>query len=108
MSRTFRRLKVKKIAVKRATYLSSFTESFPFKFNFTDDVKKAYYKRYGNLIMRILRRNRARLGSPYKYRICRKCHSYLIPSETLRVRINKGKIVYTCLKCGNIRRIGIK
>ncbi|NLE05849.1 MAG: ribonuclease P [Crenarchaeota archaeon] len=55
----------------------------------------------------------ARLGLPtiYTRKICKKCHSFLFPGETSRVRTKSRRephIVITCLNCGNQKRIPLK
>jgi ribonuclease P protein subunit RPR2 len=52
----------------------------------------------------------ARLGLPtvYTRRICKKCHSLLVPGQNSRVRIKSRRephIVVTCFNCGNQKRI---
>ena len=49
---------------------------------------------------------RHKVGIPESYRnmICRKCHTMLTSTRSVRVRIKSGLRVSTCLKCGTVRR----
>ncbi len=53
----------------------------------------------------ISRRHKIRIPYRFKRKYCKKCFIFFIPNETVRIRIGKGKITFTCLKCGNIKRI---
>jgi len=55
--------------------------------------------------MAISRRHKIRIKSIYKRRFCKKCYTLFIPDKTVRVRIGKGKVTFTCLNCGHIKRI---
>ena len=44
----------------------------------------------------------------FKRRICKNCHSFLVPGKNLRVRTRKGHVVYYCLECKEFMRIGYK
>ena len=50
---------------------------------------------------RIAMRDRIRIPRELKRKYCRKCFEYLIPGINARVRIHRGKIIITCLECGN-------
>ncbi|MFA5860575.1 MAG: RNAase P [Candidatus Thermoplasmatota archaeon] len=43
-------------------------------------------------------------GSAIDGRVCRKCHAFLQPGRTSRVRLTGGKRTTTCLRCGAMRR----
>ena len=53
--------------------------------------------------VRVARRTaqRARLAMPaaFKKRFCRYCGRYWVPGSTVRVRLQKQKVVYYCLAC---------
>ncbi len=53
----------------------------------------------------ISRRHKIRISSKFKRKFCKKCFTILIPNKTVRVRTGKGKVTFTCLNCGNIKRI---
>lgn len=50
---------------------------------------------------RIAMRDRIRIPRELKRKYCRKCFTYLVPGINARVRIHRGKIIITCLECGN-------
>lgn len=60
--------------------------------------------RYVRLAWRLSTRHRVRMGPEMKGRFCRRCFGYLVPGESVRTRVEKGRIVTTCLRCGAIRR----
>ena len=49
---------------------------------------------------------RARMPIPYAFRkrFCRHCGSYWMPGNTVRVRLQKQKVVYYCLNCKHYTR----
>jgi len=53
----------------------------------------------------ISRRHKIRIPSKFKRRFCKKCFTVLIPNKTVRIRTGKGKVTFTCLNCGHIKRI---
>jgi ribonuclease P protein subunit RPR2 len=59
------------------------------------------------LARRIGMRHRVRIEPPLKRRFCRRCNSYLVPGSNARVRIHRGRVVVTCLKCGHRSRYPI-
>ncbi len=65
-------------------------------------------RRYVDLILKISRKYKVRLKKEQKYRICKKCHTYLVPGKTAKVRLKKGKVVVKCERCGNYKRYPIK
>lgn len=58
--------------------------------------------RYGHLAQRLARRYQMPLGR-YKTRVCRKCGAHA-RSETRRVRIHRGRLITTCLRCHHTHR----
>ncbi len=52
----------------------------------------------------IAMRHRIRIPRAYRRKFCRRCHAYLVPGATARVRIHHGRVVVTCLRCGFQRR----
>jgi ribonuclease P protein subunit RPR2 len=68
-------------------------------------------QRYIDLARKIAQRTRTHLPSHLRHKICRKCHSYLVPGSTSRYRIRQHReshIAITCLNCGNIQRLFLK
>ncbi|MEK6822981.1 MAG: RNAase P [Nanoarchaeota archaeon] len=61
--------------------------------------------RYLRLVWQLSTKHKIRLASANKRSFCRKCKSYWRPGKTVRVRVQKSRIIYTCLVCGAIRRI---
>ena len=49
---------------------------------------------------------KARMPIPYAFRkrFCRHCGSYWMPGNTVRVRLQKQKVVYYCLICKHYTR----
>lgn len=54
---------------------------------------------------RLATHNRIRLPLAQKRSFCRKCLSFWKPGVSVRVRINRGKTIYTCLVCKAIKRV---
>ncbi len=60
--------------------------------------------RYARLVWRLGTRHRVRMGPEMKGRFCRRCFGYLTPGKSVRTRVEKGRVVTTCLHCGAVRR----
>lgn len=60
--------------------------------------------RYVDIARRISMRHRVSIPRELKRRVCRNCHSYLVPGANCRVRVDGKNILITCLKCGHISR----
>ena len=56
------------------------------------------------LARRIGMRHRIRMDRPLKRRFCRRCSAYLVPGSNARVRIQRGRVIITCLACGHRSR----
>ena len=54
---------------------------------------------------RLMMRAKVKLPVALKRRYCKKCHSLWQPGSSVRVRLSKGKVVYTCLSCKRIWRL---
>ncbi|MDO5845511.1 MAG: ribonuclease P protein component 4 [Methanocorpusculum sp.] len=61
--------------------------------------------RYIALARDLCMKQRVRLTQTQRRSICRKCSTYLVPGRNLRVRIQHGKVIYTCGHCGAVVRI---
>lgn len=48
---------------------------------------------------------RVRIPLDEKRRLCKKCFSYLKPGVTSKTRVRAGRVIITCLNCGNIKRL---
>lgn len=64
--------------------------------------------RYVELARKISMRNLTPIKKEYKRRFCKHCYSYLLPTVTCRVRINRGKLVVYCHNCKKYMRIPLK
>ena len=64
--------------------------------------------KYARKARRIALKYKLKLPVKYKRKICKNCHSFLVPGKNLRVRTRKGHVVYYCLNCKKFMRIGYK
>ncbi len=46
--------------------------------------------------------------SKYKRNFCKHCYTFLNPGKNARVRLYRGKIIYTCSKCNKFTRYKYK
>jgi len=68
-------------------------------------------QRYVRLARKIVMRARLRLPREYRFLVCRKCKSFILPGVNCRTRIQPRRephMVITCLMCGGVNRIPIK
>src|SRR3989442_13278536 len=61
-------------------------------------------KRYVELARRIGMRYNVRAPAQFKRSFCKKCHAFLLPSVSSRIRIGPGRSIVTCTPCGHTRR----
>ncbi|UCG69881.1 MAG: ribonuclease P [Thermoplasmata archaeon] len=61
--------------------------------------------RYAELARKIGMRYNVRIPRWYKRKLCKHCHSYLVPSVNSRVRLRSRNIVISCDNCGAYTRI---
>jgi ribonuclease P protein subunit RPR2 len=59
--------------------------------------------RYVQIARKISMRVRQRIPPPLKKKFCKHCGGYLAP-EDMRVRLRKGVLTITCLRCGGRMR----
>jgi ribonuclease P protein subunit RPR2 len=59
--------------------------------------------RYGQLALAVAQKYQTGLEPRHKAELCRKCGA-VAGSATRRVRVVVGRIVTTCLRCGDVRR----
>lgn len=57
-----------------------------------------------DLARRIGMRYNVRFDPVHRRRFCRACYRYLLPGSTSRTRMNRGRVVTTCLRCGHVSR----
>tara|TARA_Y100000310_G_scaffold325408_1_gene388834 strand:- start:2336 stop:2677 length:342 start_codon:yes stop_codon:yes gene_type:complete len=93
--------KQRKLALERITALFKEAASA-----FKEDKKLA--NRYVSLARKIAMKYKVRIPSELRKRFCKHCHTYLKPNINLRIRTNKGKVVYYCLECKKFMRFPYK
>lgn len=91
----------KSIAKKRIHRLFRLAEEYALcdRLNLSD--------RYVFLARKISMRYLVPIPKEFKRRFCKHCYSYLLPTVTCRVRINKGIITIYCYRCQKFTRIPI-
>ena len=62
-------------------------------------------RRYIELARKISMRNLTPIPKKFKRRFCKNCYNYLLPNETCRIRIHRGKIIIFCHNCKKYIRI---
>jgi len=80
-------------------------------FNQADKVfktNKGLANRYITLARKLSMKSKVRIPSELKRKFCKHCYKYLKPSVNVRIRIQKGKLVYYCLNCKKFTRIPLK
>lgn len=60
--------------------------------------------RYVDMARRVGMRYNVRFPLMYRRRFCKGCYRYLQPGSTSRIRMNRGRVVTTCLRCGHVMR----
>jgi ribonuclease P protein subunit RPR2 len=70
--------------------------------------KQSVADRYVAKAWRISTHSRIRLPLGLKRSFCRTCLSYWKPGVSVRIRINRGRKIYTCLICRAIKRVPYK
>lgn len=68
-----------------------------------EDPERAH--RCAEAAWRIKLKHRADLPGRYRRSVCRRCHGFLMPGVTARVRLRRGRVVTRCLRCGATRRV---
>jgi ribonuclease P protein subunit RPR2 len=53
----------------------------------------------------IVLRSKLKLPAVLKKRYCKHCKAFWMPGKTVRVRLAKGRIIYSCLSCRKIQRM---
>lgn len=64
-----------------------------------------FSSRYVSLAREMAMKQRVRLTKGHRRSFCPSCHAFFVPGKNLRVRIQHGKIIYTCGVCGAVTRI---
>ncbi len=60
--------------------------------------------RYAGLAHRIALRYQQPWGAAGKLRRCPGCHEFRVPGRNTRTRIQRGRVITSCLACGHVRR----
>lgn len=66
--------------------------------------RKDLADRYIEIARKIAMKVNLKIEKRYKRQFCKKCYSFLVPGKNLKVRMNKGRVIYTCGVCKNIMR----
>lgn len=61
--------------------------------------------RYVRAAWRLKTKYNLRLPKNFKLKFCRKCLSFWSPGASCRVRVQSGRVIVTCLRCGRITRL---
>ena len=72
------------------------------------DAKPDLADKYAKKARRVALKYKLKLPLKFKRMICKNCYGFLVPGKNLRVRTRKGHIVYYCLNCKKIMRVGYK
>ena len=57
-----------------------------------------------DIARRVGMRYNVRFPVMYRRRFCKVCYRYLLPGSTSRTRLNRSRVVTTCLRCGHVMR----
>lgn len=91
--------KLRKIAFQRVDKLFHLARSV-----FREE--PALAKRYVALARKIAMKYKLKLPSAVKKQFCKYCGSYWMPGASVRVRTQRGKVVYFCISCKKFSRFG--
>lgn len=97
MARRISHDKIVKIAEERVSILSGLSVEALRKGR--DDRAQ----RYVSIAIRICQKTKTQM--PEEFVFCKKCHIPLIPGLNQTTRLSGAKLVKTCGRCGNIRRM---
>lgn len=92
---------IKDLAVQRIDRLFDLADD-----EFEQNPKRS--DRYVSLARQIGMRFRIRFPKTLKRRMCKHCHSYLVPGSSSRVRLRGRYITVTCLRCNKQMRYPYK
>lgn len=73
---------------------------------FKEDPKLS--NRYVHIARKLAMKYKVRIPSELKRKFCKHCYSYLKPPYNARVRLHKGKIIYSCYNCKKFMRFPYK
>jgi ribonuclease P protein subunit RPR2 len=72
------------------------------------DKDPALARRYIYILWKLKQKAKVQLPRNLRNKFCKKCFAPWVVGKTLRVRIRNGKIIYTCLSCGKVKRFKIR
>ena len=72
--------------------------------NLRSDAKLS--KRYVEIAIRISKKYNVDLPKNYSKRICKHCHTLMVPGYNATVRVLDGVVIWICGECGHVRRFG--
>ncbi len=70
------------------------------------DSDRGRSERYAYIAYKIYLSKKLELSKQEKVLICKRCNKILISGKTAVVRLRKKAIIYKCLNCGNVRKLG--
>jgi RNase P subunit RPR2 len=70
-------------------------------------VNPAWSNRCVELARKIAMRQRIRIERQHRRCFCQHCYAFLVPGVNMRVRIQRGKVIVTCLHCHRQTRFPI-
>lgn len=65
---------------------------------------KKLANRYIHIARKIAMKVNYRIPKKYKRQFCKHCYSFLVPGKNLKVRMHKGRVIYTCKECNKVMR----
>ncbi|MFQ5406305.1 MAG: ribonuclease P protein component 4 [Candidatus Micrarchaeia archaeon] len=71
----------------------------------TLDEDEKLSKRYVSLARKIAMRHRVKLGNDL---FCKNCDSVFVAGKTFKSRVQEGRVVWTCTKCGKRQTKAVK
>ncbi|MCC7570447.1 hypothetical protein KO465_03815 [Candidatus Micrarchaeota archaeon] len=76
--------------------------------DFYSKTNSLYSKKYCLMIDKIRKTVNLRLSKQQKIKFCKKCHTFWIPGNTVKIIQNHSnkRIIYRCLNCGSERKFG--
>ena len=62
--------------------------------------------RYAKMINDLIKKVRVRPNKNIRNFICKECGHFLMPGKNLSIKSDQEFMIYTCLDCGNIKKLG--
>lgn len=99
--------KFQEIAIRRIDDLFLAAEKLFFDADFkdlSDEIKHEYANKYVAHARNLSTKLNVTILPKYKKQFCKHCYTYLRPGDNARVRLNAGKLVYSCFSCKKFTR----